>query len=400
MTQEPLQTITINDIPSFVQTMFFDAQNNKASDVHIEPTSTMTRVRFRIEGSLNDYARLALVHHEQLLSHLKVLASLNVSNLFIPQDGQFLYEFNKKNEDGSSERNTANIRISVFPTINGDAAVFRIASSSNRVFSLDNLGMTEEMLQKVRSITKRNYGMVLITGPVGSGKTTALYSALNETMTEDKNIITLEDPVEIRFDNIRQIEISPERGLTFGLGMKSILRQDPDVIMIGEIRDKETAEYAIRAALVGRVVFSSIHTNSSIGTIARLIDMGIEKSMIAYALNGVISSRLIKKNCEACKEEYTPASEFCAYFGIDPNKHTFIRGKGCSACNYTGSLGRTGIFEVLEFDSAIRTMIVDGASINELQVAAEKNGQETLRTDALKKILDGTVTIENAAHAI
>ncbi len=380
--------------------MFFDAQNSNASDVHVEPTSTIIRIRFRIDGTLQDYATLALIHHEQLLSHLKVLANLDVSNIYIPQDGQFLLDFSKNGENGEAEIIKTNVRISVFPTVNGDAAVFRVASTKGKSFSLDNLGMTSEMLQKVREIITKSYGMVLVTGPVGSGKTTALYSALNETMTEDKNIITLEDPVEIRFDNIRQIEINPERGLTFALGMKSILRQDPDTIMIGEIRDRETAEHAIRAALVGRTVFSSVHTNSSIGTIARLIDMGIEKSMIAYALNGVISSRLVKKNCEFCKENYTPSPEFCAYFDLDPSKHTFTRGAGCNACNNTGSSGRTGIFEVLEFDTLIRTMIVDGASMNDLQMAIEKGGRETLKKDALRKILKGIITIENAAHAI
>jgi type II secretory ATPase GspE/PulE/Tfp pilus assembly ATPase PilB-like protein len=182
--------------------------------------------------------------------------------------------------------------------------------------------------------------------------------------------------------------------------MKSILRQDPDVIMIGEIRDKETAEHAIRAALVGRTVFSSVHTNSSIGTIARLIDMGIEKSMIAYALNGVISSRLVKKNCEYCKQAYTPSPEFCAYFNLDPSKYTFVKGVGCTQCNNTGSSGRTGIFEVLDFDSDLRTMIVDGASMNQLQQYVEQNGQDTLKKDALQKILTGVITIEDAAHAI
>lgn len=390
----------INDVPFFVRQMFHDAQHEQASDVHIEPTSRVIRIRFRIDGMLSEYAALALHHHEQLLSHLKVLASLNVNAIFTPQDGQFSFTFSGNDTNGTPQNTTINIRISVFPTINGDAAVFRLASSTSKTFSLDSLGMTPIMLQQVRNILSKNYGMFLITGPVGSGKTTALYSALNETRTEDKNIVTLEDPVEIHFDNIRQIEIHPEHGLTFALGMKSILRQDPDVIMIGEIRDKETAEYATRAALVGRTVFSSIHTNSSIGTIARLIDMGIEKSMIAYALNGVISSRLVRKNCDFCREEYTPSPEFCAFFAVNSEEHTFLRGTGCNQCDQKGTIGRTGIFEVLEFNSDLRTMIVDGASINELQKYVEKSGGRTIKDDALEKILAGIITIENAAHVI
>jgi type II secretory ATPase GspE/PulE/Tfp pilus assembly ATPase PilB-like protein len=393
-------TGTVTDIPFFVRQMFFDAENAHASDVHVEPTSQSIHIRFRIDGILTEYASIPLFHHEQLLSHLKVLASLNVNAIYVPQDGQFSFTFSGNDSAGTPYNNNVTIRISVFPTINGDAAVFRLASATAKTFSLDSLGMTPLMLQKVRNILAKNYGMFLITGPVGSGKTTALYSALNETRTSDKNIVTLEDPVEIRFDNIRQIEIHPEHGLTFALGMKSILRQDPDVIMIGEIRDKETAEHAVRAALVGRTVFSSIHTNSSIGTIARLIDMGIEKSMIAYALNGVISSRLVRKNCDYCKQAYTPSPEFCAFFGVDPNKHTFMRGTGCNACDQTGTIGRTGIFEVLEFESDLRTMIVDGASINELQKHVERNGTATIKQDALEKILAGTITMENAVHAI
>ncbi len=400
ITMENLINITTQDIPNFVRQMFFDACTRRASDVHIEPTSHHIRIRFRTDGLLTEYASLPLVHHEQLLSHLKVLANLDINAVFTPQDGQFSFTFDVTHDNGAPGKITLNIRISVFPTINGDAAVFRIANSNATLFSLDNLGMTPHMLQKVRNIIKKSYGMFLITGPVGSGKTTALYSALNETMTEDKNIITLEDPVEIRFDKIRQIEIHPDRGLTFALGMKSILRQDPDVIMIGEIRDKETAEYAVRAALVGRTVFSSVHTNSSIGTVARLIDMGIDKSMIAYALNGVISSRLVRRNCDYCRQPYIPAPEFCVYFGVDPSAHTFYKGVGCDQCGHTGYLGRTGIFEVLEFDSELRTLIVDGVSMGELQKHTEKKGQGTMQQDALEKILNGTITMENAAHAI
>ena len=394
------EPLIVADIPAFVKQMFFDAQNRQASDVHVEPTSNIIRIRFRIDGILSEYATLVLTHHEQLLSHLKILSNLNVNALFVPQDGQFSFSFTENSSEGTPQYFTITIRISVFPTVNGDAAVFRLTSSAARTFSLDTLGMTPAMLQKVKSILTKSYGMFLITGPVGSGKTTALYSALHATMTEDKNIVTLEDPVEVRFDNIRQIEIHAEHGLTFALGMKSILRQDPDVIMIGEIRDKETAEYAIRAALVGRTVFSSIHTNSSIGTIARLVDMSIDKSMIAYALNGVISSRLVRKNCEYCRSPYIPSPEFCTYFGIDPSEHTFMKGSGCVSCNQTGYSGRTGIFEVLEFDSDLRTMIVDGASMNQLQQYVEKNGNRTLKQDALEKIIAGTITMENAAHAI
>lgn len=390
------------DIPTLVRKIFLDAVNKRASDIHIDPGVSTVRVRFRVDGSLMECMTFPMLYHEQLLTHLKVLAELNTTTVFTPQDGHFALDFMYEDDNPAlSKPIVVDIRISVFPTIHGDAAVFRIANSVTHVLRLDGLGMDISTLEKVRKIIRKNNGMMLVTGPVGSGKTSALYSVLNETMDEEKNAITLEDPVEFRFDKVRQIQMNPDRGLTFASGMKSILRQDPDIIMIGEIRDAETAEYAVRAALVGRTVFSTLHANSSVGTIARLLDMDIEKSMIAYALNGVVATRLIKKNCEFCKEEYIPSKEYLlAYNLFDVSKHTFVRGKGCEKCGGKGYFGRTGIFEVLEFDTQIRSMIVEGVSMALLQKYVDDSGAKSLKDDGLERVFSGLTTLENIAAVI
>lgn len=392
---------TISDIPSFARTIFSDALNRRASDIHVDPGAQSIRVRFRIDGSLYDYVSISMLYYEQLMSHFKILAELDTTSVFTPQDGHL--SLNYVHEDEVTHVNTPfviDLRISLFPTVYGDAAVFRVANSLSHVLHLDGLGMSPTSLIKVKKILKKNTGMVLVTGPVGSGKTSTLYAVLNEVMDSDRNAITLEDPVEFRFEKIRQVQVNPEKGFSYAIGMKSILRQDPDIIMLGEIRDSETAEHAIRAALVGRVVFSTIHANSSVGTIARLIDMKVEKSLVAYSLNAVIATRLVKKNCEKCLEEYTPAQEYLAYFPYDLSKVKFYHGKGCDVCDGKGYLGRVGIFEILEFDTALRSMIVEGAPMSAIQKLVDTNGTKTLRDDALEKIQLGLIAIENAVTVI
>lgn len=389
------------DIPTLVKTIFADAANQKASDVHIDPGTTELSIRYRIDGSLVIYTTLPMIYHEQIMSHAKVLADLNTTAVFTPQDGHFALNFSYQDEKtGKIEPVVIDIRISVFPTICGDAAVFRLASSSNHVLSLEGLGMDDSILAKVRGVAKKNNGMLLIAGPVGSGKTSAVYSTLFEVLTPARKAVSLEDPVEFHFDNIRQIQMNPDRGLTFASGMKSILRQDPDIIMIGEIRDAETAEYAVRAALVGRVVFSTIHSNSGIGTIARLLDMKIEKSVIAYALNVIISTRLVKKICETCKVAYVPEKEYLDFFSLTTEIHTFYKGAGCQDCGGRGYSGRTGVFEILELDTNMRSMIVEGASMSELQKYIDTNGVVSLKEAALKKVFAGITTLEEVISVI
>ncbi len=407
---------TETDITELVRLIFVRAMDARASDVHIEPTSNSIRIRFRIDGTLFDQGTIPMRELDQILTRLKVLANLDIASRPTPQDGHFELDMNALSpgqrvpasetttlsdiEMKPQEKRILDVRISVFPTINGDAAVCRLLNRAEALFSIDELGLDETMLQRVRALLNRSYGMVLITGPSGAGKTTALYSILRETMGDEKNIITLEDPVEFRFDTIRQIQMHPERGMTFALGMKSILRQDPDIIMIGEIRDQETAEHAVRASLIGRIVFSTIHSNTNIGTVARLIDMNIEPSLIAYAMNGVISTRLVKKICRNCVTPYTPSAEYLKYLEFDPAGHQFVKGAGCEKCSGTGYLGRTGIFEVLDFDTTLRAMIIDHASMAELQKYVEARGLKTLKQDAIDKVLQGITTIESVSHVV
>ena len=415
--QEPSRV----DIIELVRLIFARAVDARASDVHIDPSATVIHIRFRIDGILVNQGTLPLSNLDQILMRLKVLSNLDIASIPIPQDGHFELDVAElaqvitrsdekltpvpsltiQEANSEAAKRILDVRISVFPTINGDAAVCRLLNRAEAIFSIDKLGVDPTTMLKLQKLIKRTYGMVLVTGPAGSGKTTTLYSVLQQSMGEEKNIVTLEDPVEFRFESIRQIQMHPERGMTFALGMKSILRQDPDVIMIGEIRDAETAEHAIRASLVGRIVFSTIHSNTSIGTIARLIDMDIERSLIAYAINGVISTRLVRKNCEHCRVPYTPSSEYLNYFGLGNGEgHTFLRGSGCKACKGTGYDGRTGIFEILEFDNKLRTMIVDRASMAELETYVLSVGMKTLTQDALDKVFDGTTTLESVGHVV
>ncbi|MDO8521234.1 MAG: GspE/PulE family protein [bacterium] len=408
------------DITELVRQIFVRAVAARASDVHIDPTPEDVRIRFRIDGAMVDEGTLPIVNLGNILTRLKVLAGLDIASRPVPQDGHCELEMDaieqwargaeapqKEKVTEAPEvilrptkRRVLDVRISIFPTVNGEAIVCRLLNRSDMLFTLDDLGMDPVTLKKVRTAMMKSYGMMLVTGPTGSGKTTTLYSIIRETMGKEKNIITLEDPVEYRIVAIRLVQMQPERGLTFAVGMKSILRQDPDVIMIGEIRDPETAEYAVRASLVGHNVFSTIHSNTTIGTVARLIDMNIERSLIAYALNGVISTRLVKKVCDGCKVFYMPADEYLKYFGLEPQANTFVTGKGCDRCNNTGYSGRIGIFEVLEFDNKLRAMIIDRVSMEDLQTYVEGVGMRTLKRDAIEKVLAGVTTIESVAHVV
>lgn len=406
------------DATEIVRLIFERAAKARASDVHIEPTEEALRIRFRVDGVLVDQGTVSLSDHDQIMTRIKVLSALDITARPTPQDGHFeldlsTYTVAQAEKDAASEnrhpetelgmmrreKRIIDIRVSIFPTVNGEAAVCRLLNRSETLFSLDDLGFDTETLKKVRALITRSYGMVLITGPTGAGKTTALYSILQEVMGKEKSVVTLEDPVEFRFAGVRQTQIQPERGLTFAVGMKSILRQDPDIIMIGEIRDQETAEHAVRASLVGRIIFSTIHSNTTVGTIARLLDMNIERSMIAYALSGVISTRLVRKNCQKCLTEYVPDEQYLSFFGVTPGT-VFRRGAGCDACKGIGLAGRIGVFEVLTFDNPLRALIIDKAPMAALEAYALESGMKTLKQDSLEKARAGLVTLENAARAV
>jgi len=286
------------------------------------------------------------------------------------------------------------VRVSIYPSINGEILVARILDRSSAIMSLADLGMSPDTLVQVKNIISHDSGMVLITGPAGSGKTTTLYALIQELKSLEKNIMTIEDPVEFHLEWLRQSELRPERGFNFVQAMRSILRQDPDVIMIGEIRDQDTAEQAISISLIGRIVGSTIHSNSTIGTVARFVDMNIERSMIAYAINGIISRRLVRRNCESCEAEYEPDDKLLTHFGLTRGGQKFFKGRGCEKCRNTGYSGRIGIIEVLEFDSEFRSLIVDKAPMSELEAYVGRSGMKTLKIDGVNKVLAGLTTLE------
>lgn len=393
----------------FLQEVFNMAVTVGASDVHFEPRGDVFRVRFRIDGVLIDQFSKPSKEYDSVLNTLKVLANLDIAVHQVPQDGHFELQVEQHNPVpvpanavGDIKQNTGgmvDVRISVFPTINGQVIVLRLLNRSGALLPLEKLGMDAETVDRIRQILLLSYGMMLITGPAGSGKTTTLYSMLQELRSEEKNIVTLEDPVEFHLDWMRQSEIHPEREFTYERAMSSILRQDPDVLMVGEIRDPHTAEYAVRSALVGRIVGSTIHANNTVGTIARLLELGIPRSILAYALNGVIAQRLARMICTHCKTTYNPNPLFLTRFDFPPGT-VFYHGEGCDQCHNTGYMGRMGIFSVLTFNDELRTMIIEQKPLSELQDRAVALGMKTLVQDAEIKIISGHTTVEEAIKVV
>ncbi len=436
----------------FMNTILSEAITDQASDIHIEPLSQEMRIRFRIDGVMVEKWRRPLYEFEPFANRIKVLANFDISTHNIPQDGHLvttvyikplslgassetpsldslapekkhlsdtitdlLFDHPKNEESHITEssidtppspKNSSpvpyqlSLRVSFFPTLDGDTIVFRLLNRENMLLPINALGMDDETMVRFRKLIAKDYGMVLITGPSGSGKTTTLYSLLQTLRTKEKNIVTMEDPVELRLEDIRQSQVYADHGLTFASGMRSILRQDPDVIMVGEIRDPDTAENAVRASLTGRIVLSTIHANTTLGTIPRLIDMNIHRSLIAYALNGIVAQRLVRRVCPDCHITYTPHPEFLAYFNIDPSTHTFIKGSGCDSCRHTGFKGRIGLFEVLYFDDTVQTLIIEKQPMKALEDYIATSGMKTLKQDALEKTLAGITTLEEAGKIV
>lgn len=393
----------------FIDLILDTAMKERASDVHIEPRIKDMRIRFRIDGILHEKWIKPLYELEAIINRIKVLTNIDITIRDIPQEGHFLKEIlqgqAKQTESAAphtdEQSNVIDMRVSIFPTVYGESVVLRLLDQKNILLSLDKLGMDTDALATYKSLISKLYGMVLITGPSGAGKSTTLYSTLLALRSSEKNIVTLEDPVELHLENIRQTQISEtQRTLTYATGLQRILRQDPDVIMIGEIRDPETAEQAVRASLMGRIVLSTIHANSALGTIARLIDMEVERSLVAYALNGVISQRLVRTICSSCRIAYTPDPKYLAYFDLNTREHEFMKGSGCEVCHKTGYAGRTSIAEVLEIDDDLELLIVERAPMHALVEYVAEKKMPTLKSDAIKKILAGITTCEEAARAV
>lgn len=363
-----------------------NAINAKASDIHIEPLEGRVKVRFRLDGQLKEIMSLEKKDLNAIVARIKILSSLDIAKKRVPQDGRILTKVNGIDID---------LRVSTLPTVNGEKIVIRVLDKSANNISRNNLGLDESDEKKLRRIISKPHGIILSTGPTGSGKSTTLYSILKELNDESRNIITIEDPVEFSIEGINQVNVNYKTGLTFSYGLRSILRQDPDVIMVGEIRDAETSKIAMRAAITGHLVLSTLHTNDAPSTIIRLIDMGIEPYLIATSIVGVISQRLIRIVCPNCSENYEASSYEKKLLNIDVNEKVIIKRKiGCNKCNKTGYKGRVGVFEIMEIDQEIREYITNGESIDNITKLAIEKGMTTIRDACISKVLDKTTTIE------
>ncbi|MFO7818818.1 MAG: ATPase, T2SS/T4P/T4SS family [Halanaerobacter sp.] len=365
-----------------------DGVEMESSDIHIEPMEEDIRVRYRIDGILHTEMEIPKDIHAALVSRMKIMADLDIAERRVPQDGRIQIIVKDKKID---------LRVSTLPTVRGEKIVLRILDKSNLMLNLDQLGFSPKHKTIFRNMISQPHGMFLITGPTGSGKTTTLYSALSTLDKSDENIITVEDPVEYRLEGINQVQTNVKAGLTFATGLRSILRQDPDTIMIGEIRDKETAEMAVHSALTGHLVFSTLHTNHAAGALTRLIDMGVEPFLVASSVSGVMAQRLVRTICPNCKvKESDPLvdPELEGYLGAGQNSIELHRGVGCRRCNNTGYSGRTAIHEILRMTPKIKELVVNEASAERIEEAAREEEMETLETSGLHKASQGLTTIE------
>ena len=365
------------------------AVERRASDIHIEPFEREFRVRYRIDGILQNVDSPPIDLKAAIISRVKLMAKLNIAERRLPQDGRIKLKVLGKDID---------LRVSTLPTLYGESVVMRILDKSDSsAFDLRRLGFPQELLGRIEKLTSLPHGILLVTGPTGSGKSTTLYSAMKRINLPDKKIITIEDPVEYQMDGINQIHVNAQIGLTFAAGLRHIVRQDPDVIMIGEIRDLETAEIAIRSALTGHLVFSTLHTNDAPSAITRLVDMGVENYLLSSCLVGVLAQRLVRIICAQCKTAYQEDTERLKALGVEHDgttKVTLHRGVGCEVCGHTGYESRKGIFELMLPDDEIRRMIVANESSNIIASYARKNGMKTLREDGLEKVLSGVTTLD------
>ena len=372
-----------------VNLMLSQAVREGASDIHIEPYQDLIKIRKRVDGILYDMYSPPKHVQSKLVSRVKIMAKLDIAEKRLPQDGRIEIRIADRNVD---------IRVSTLPTSFGERVVMRLLDKSNALLSLTDLGMTARDLEIFHKLIKAPHGIVLVTGPTGSGKTTSLYSALSILNKPDINIITIEDPVEYQIRGISQVQVNPKIDLTFANGLRTIVRQDPDVILIGEIRDLETAEIAIQSALTGHLVFSTLHTNDAASAVTRMIDMGVESFLVSSSVNAIIAQRLIRKICNNCSEEFTPGREYLAQVGLTPEDlgdRPLFRSTGCSECLNTGYQGRIGIFELMVMTDDLKNFILTSSDSNQIRKRAlEAGGMLTLRQDGLQKVMAGLTTLE------
>jgi type II secretory ATPase GspE/PulE/Tfp pilus assembly ATPase PilB-like protein len=383
----------MSPIIKLVDTIIYNAMESRASDIHIETADTAVHVKYRIDGALYEKVEpIDISYHQTLISRIKVMSELDIAERRIPQDGRFRVRYKGRNVD---------FRVSIMPTIHGEDSVIRILDKEQindqfRNLTLDVVGFLPQDVRDFRRYIAEPYGMVLVTGPTGSGKTTTLYAALNEIRNEEDKIITIEDPVEYQLHGITQIPVNEKKGLTFARGLRSILRHDPDKIMVGEIRDNETAQIAIQSALTGHLVFTTVHANNVIDVIGRFLNMGVEPYNFVSSLNCVLAQRLTRVLCAVCKRPYKPSDEELIESGLKPSEHahrTFYMSVGCDACNHTGYRGRSAIHELLNMSDNIREMIIERRPGSEVRRAAKAEGLRSLREAALEKVFSGLSTL-------
>lgn len=372
----------------FVNGLIARACRERASDIHLEPFETEMSVRYRIDGVL--YEILNPPHKAQaaIISRLKIMAGLNIAEKRLPQDGRFRVRIAGRDVD---------IRVSSLPTAYGERLVLRLLEKSGSVIELSEVGLGERLRQQIEQLILQPHGIFLVTGPTGSGKTTTLYAALSRLNDRSKNIITVEDPIEYQLNGVGQIQVNPKIELTFAAGLRSILRQDPDIIMVGEIRDGETAQIAVQSALTGHMVFSTLHTNDAAGALTRLLDMKIEPFLVSSAVNGILAQRLVRRLCPACRTSYQPSDEMIRHFdGLldEQTDRQFFRSRGCESCQHIGYRGRTGIYELMVINDAIRELLMAGADASTIRQAAQKGGMLTLRQAGLEKARQGETSLE------
>mgnify|MGYP001604270038 CR=1 FL=1 len=371
-------------IIKLVNAVMIQAVRDRVSDIHVEPEEEAVRVRSRIDGLLREVILLPKKLQNAIISRIKIMARLDIAENRKPQDGRIRLKIDNRSLD---------VRVSTFPTVHGENVVMRLLDKSSVLFGLQETGLAGKDLEAFHQIIRRPNGIILVTGPTGSGKTSTLYSALTIINSVERNIITIEDPVEYEIPLIRQTQVNPASGITFATGLRSILRQDPDVIMVGEIRDRETADMAIQAALTGHLVFSTLHTNDAPSALTRLIDMGIEPFLISSSIVGILAQRLVRLICDKCKTEYVPSKDVLRDMGLKPGTK-FYKGAGCKQCKETGYSGRTGIFEFLVLNDEIRRMVDERKSADEIKKKAVESGMSILRQDGLAKMQKGLTSLE------
>jgi len=386
----------VEDAPvvRLVDSIIQGAISGKASDIHVEPREHAMRVRYRVDGILYDMMQIPKRLQPAVTSRIKIMAGVNIAERRLPQDGRISVKSNGGEYD---------LRVSTLLTVFGEKVVMRILDKASVLLQLEDLGFLPDQQRLVESLIEKPYGMILSTGPTGSGKTTALYTALNRINSEDRNIVTVEDPVEYQLVGINQSQVHATAGITFARGLRAILRQDPDIIMVGEIRDLETAEIAIQAALTGHLVFSSLHTNDAASALPRLIDMGVEPFLIASSVIAAIGQRLVRVVCRNCKTTYKPDAKVLDELGVPPEKRKgllFSRGQGCSTCSNRGYRGRTGVFEILRMNEKIKRLVMEGKSSLEIRDAAVADNMVLMKECGLAKVLDGVTTPEEIMRVV